>query len=489
MAKVAGRRGCSGMINLGLSVILLGGLAWFFTQDKFSLTDITKKIGNISGASPTTILLTLPITDSPNLDQSDVLVIDAERDVERRKNTENQYEIYLSLRSAIDQKTTWKKTLTSLYKDGYKYLKATYDREHIYIVIKDQVYALSRKDGTKLWSLRLRDQLSPECSNCVELIERKLMILTEERILYSVNSLNGNILKKNRLETPKAQGVGFYGVKNKIVLTDQIEDNPKVSASVIVLNPITLMPLRFFTPTPHRKIDSGKVYKVDMPLIFDKTGSYIYLMPEGTHIQCWDIDNGHKKWDRLLPARMLLPDKLQDLKYVEHQTSIYLSATIGAKNALIKVDMLDGKFKELSHEIDYMMTPILARKNLLLTFTQKVRGNKRAEIWAMDQDNGSIVWRYPLRNIDLYDPATKKGTTYCVLYKDGLLVMQYLKETKQILVEKLNPMTGNLIKKTVKDVLGEQWNQITETPHQVYFSMEKLYRLDMKAVEVGEFEY
>lgn len=489
MTDEVGSRGCSGMINLGISIVILLALGWFFTQDKFSVTDLTKKIGNISGASPKVVLLTLPLTDNPDLAESDVLVVNIKQDEKRRKNSDNQYEIHLAYRSAANAGTEWESDLTTLYKDGHEYVKATYDRERVFVIIKDFVYALKRANGEKIWSLRLRDQISPSCANCTSLIQRKLMLLTEDRILYSVDVSNGNILRKNRLETPKAEGVGFYAIKDKIVLSDQAEDNEQVSASVVVINPITLMPLRLFTPTPHRKIDSGKVYKVNMPLVFDNIGTHIYLMPEGTHIQCWDIDSGLKKWEKVLPSRVLLPDKIQDLKHIKHQTSLYLNATAGSRSVLLKVDLLSGKLTELAREADYEMTPIIGRKNLVMTFTQKTRGNKRSEIWALNHDNGTIAWRHNLRAIDLYDPQTKKGNVFCVMNKEGLLVVQYLKEDGRILVEKLNPMNGNLIKKTIKDVSGDVWNNIVATRHKVYFSMKEVYELNLKTVEIKRMDY
>ena len=489
MTEEVGRRGCSGMINLGISIVVLLALGWFFTQDKFSVTDITKKISNISGAAPRVVLLTMPLIDNSDQVESDVLVVNVKQDVKRRKNSENQYEIHLAYRSAANKSTQWESDLTTLYKDGHKYIKAAYDRERVFVVIKDYIYALKRANGEKIWSLRLRDQISPVCSDCISLIQRKLILLTEDRILYSVNTSNGNVLRKNRLETPKAKGVGFYAVKDKIVLSDQAEDNKQVSASVVVINPVTLVPLRLFTPTIHRKIDSGKVYKVNMPLVLDNIGTHIYLMPEGTHIQCWDIDSGLKKWEKVLPSRVLLPDNIEDLKYIEHQTSLYLSATAGSRSVLLKVDLLNGKLTELAREVDYALTPVVGRKNLVMTFTQKTRGNKRSEIWAMNHDNGSIVWRYSLRSIDLYDPKTKKGDVFCVMHKEGLMVVQYLKETKQILVEKINTMNGNLIKKVIRDVSGEVWNNIVVTDHKVYFSMKKVYELDLKTTEIKSMDY
>lgn len=489
MADEVGRRGCSGLVNLGISLIVLLLLGWFLTQDNFSVSDITKKIGNISGASPKVVLHTMPLVDNPTLTTSDVLVVNVKQDVKRRKNADNQYEINFAYRSAANQATQWDIDLTTIYKDGHLYVKTTYDRDHVYIIIKDFLYAHKRSNGEKVWSLRLRDQLSRDCTNCVALVERKLIVLTEDRILYSINPLKGNILRKNRLETPKAKGVGFYVVKDKIVLSDQAEDKPEVSASIAVINPITLMPMRFFTPTPHREIDSGKVYKVNMPMVFDKIGSHVYLMPEGTHIQSWDIDTGTKKWDKLLPSRVLLPYNIQDLRSIEHQTSLYLRASSGSRSVLLQVDMLSGRIKELAKEIDYALTPIVGRKNILIAFTEKTRGTKKSELWGINHRTGMVSWRYPLRSVNLYNPHTKKGNVYYVMHKNGLLMIQYLKESGQMLIEKLNPMNGNLTKKVVKDVNGDQWNDIVVTKHKAYFSMNELYELDLKTAEITRFDY
>ncbi|WP_045114364.1 outer membrane protein assembly factor BamB family protein [Microscilla marina] len=489
MADEVGRRGCSGMVNLGISVIVLLLLGWFFTQDKLSFSDLTKRIGSISGVSPKVVLRTMPLVDSPTLTMSDVLVVSVKKDIKHRKNAENQYEIHLAYRSAANQVTQWETNLNTLYKDGHNYLKTTYDREHVYILVKDFVYALKRNSGEKVWSLRLRDQLSPECSNCMALVQRKLILLTEDRILYSVNALNGNILRKNRLETPKAKGVGFYVVKDKVVLSDQAEDKMDVSASVVVINPITLMPMRLFTPTPHREIDSGKVYRVNMPMVFDNIGTHVYLMPEGTHIQCWDIDSGTKKWDKVLPSRVLLPYDIKNLRHIKHQTALYLSALSGSRSVLLKVDMLSGKIRELAKEIDYSLTPMVGRKNLVIAFTRKTRGNNKNELWGINHHTGMVAWRYPLRSTNLYNKKTKDGEVYHILHKGNLLIIQYLKETGQMLIEKMNPMNGNLIKKTVKDVIGNQWNNITVTKHKAYFSMGDVYELDLKTAEITRFDY
>lgn len=489
MADEVGRRGCSGLINLGISVVVLLLLGWFLTQDKFSISDLTKRIGNISGASPKIVLQTMPLVDSPTLTTSDVLVVSVKQDVRRRKNADNQYEIHLAYRSAANQITQWEVDLTTLYKDGHNYIKTTFDRDHVYIIIKDFLYALSRSKGERMWSLRLRDQLSPECTNCMALVERKLIVLTEDRILYAINPMKGNILRKNRLETPKAKGVGFYVIKDKIVLSDQVKDRPEISASIAVINPITLVPIRLFTPTPHREIDSGKVYKVNMPMVFDNIGSHIYLMPEGTHIQSWDIDNGIKKWDKQLPSRVLLPYKIQDLRSVEHQTSLYLQGSSGSRSVLLKVDMLSGKMQELAKEIDYALTPIVGRKNILITFAQKTRGTKKSELWGINHRTGMVAWRYPLRSVNLYNSQTNDGDVYHVMHKDGLLVIQYLKETGQMLIEKVNPMNGSLTKKTVKDVSGDKWNDIIVTKHKAYFSMDEVYELDLKTSEITRFDY
>lgn len=487
--EITSRKGCSGILNLGLSVVVLLGIAWFITQKNFSFSDFTKRFGSITGSSPSQILHTLPLVDENGIKQPDLIVVSVKKNEDNRKNSENQYELQLDYKSVANKTTSWEAVLTSKYKDGHQFVKLTYDKENIYVIIKDFIYGLTRKDGTKLWTLRLRDQVASGCTNCVDIIQRKLMVLTSDRILHSINTLNGNILKKNRLETAKAEDIGFYNIKSKIVLTDQLEEKPSVSTSVIVLNPINLMPLRFFTPTPHREIDSGKVYKVDLPLAIDKIGSHVYLMPEGTHIQCWDLDNGKKKWERLLPSRVLLPDKLKDLKSVEHQNALYLQATAGSNNIILKLDLLEGNLKQLASEIDYKLIPVGGHKNQLFSLSQKTRGNKRSDIWALNNDNGFITWRFNLRNHQLYNPTTKKGNLYCVFYKDGLLVIQYLEEGGQILVEKLNPMNGRIIKKTVLDVKGKQWNEIVQIDHQLYISMDEVYRLDLKTAEIEAIDY
>ncbi|HAS39751.1 MAG TPA: hypothetical protein DCS93_04700 [Microscillaceae bacterium] len=484
-----GRRGCSGLLNLGLSVVVLLGIVWMVTQKDFSFSDFTKRFGKISSTSSEEVLLTVPLVSDQKIPQTDLVVVKVKKDESDRKNAENQYEIQFDYKSAANKTTAWEQVLASKYKDGHQYVKCLYDQENIYVIIKDFIYALARKSGDKIWTLRLRDQVSPECTNCISIVQRKLMVLTTDRILHSINTLNGNILKKNRLETPKAQGIGFYAIKNKIVLTDQLEDKPSVSASVIVINPITLMPLRFFTPTAHRKLDSGKVYRVDMPLAFDKIGSHVYMMPEGTHVQCWDIDNGKKNWDKQLPSRVLLPDKMKDLQFVEHQTSMYLQGTSGNSNIILKLDLLDGAMKSLVSEVDYSLSPLIGYRNQLFVLSQKTRGNQRSDIWALNNKNGFISWRYNLRNHALYNPSTQQGNLYYAFYKGNLLVIQYLAEDKQILVEKLNPMNGRLIKKSIKDVEGSKWNQIVATDHQVYFSMDEVYRLDLKTGEIETVDY
>ncbi|OJJ17765.1 hypothetical protein BKI52_28295 [marine bacterium AO1-C] len=483
------RKGCSGLLNLGLSVVVLLGIVWMITQKDFSFSDFTKRFGKISSGSSEQVLLTVPLIGDQKMPQTDVLVVKTNKDESDRKNAENKYEIQIDYKSVANKTTAWEQVLASQYKDGHQQVKCIYDKEQVYIIIKDYVYALNRKKGNKVWTLRLRDQVPTECTNCVSVIQRKLMVLTADRILHSINTLNGNILKKNRLETPKAEGIGFYNIKNKIVLTDQLEDKPNVSASVIVINPITLLPLRFFTPTAHRKLDSGKVYKVDMPLAFDNIGSHIYMMPEGTHVQCWDVENGKKNWDKLLPSRVLLPDKMKDLKFVEHQTSMYVQGTAGSSNIILKLDLLDGAMKPLVSEVDYDLRPLMGHRNQLFVLSQKKRGNQRSDVWALNNKNGFITWRYNLRNHSLYDPSTKKGNLYCVFYKNSLLVIQHLEEDKQILVEKLNPANGRLIKKAVIDVKGDKWNQVSATEHQVYFSMDEVYRLDLKTGEIAALDY
>jgi len=206
-------------------------------------------------------------------------------------------------------------------------------------------------------------------------------------------------------------------------------------------------------------------------------------------VQCWDIDNGKKNWDKELPSRILLPDKMKDLKFVEHQTSMYLQGTSGNSNIILKLDLLDGAMKPLVNERDYSLKPLAGYRNQLFVLSQKTRGNNRSDVWALNNKNGFITWRYNLRNHSMYDPSTKKGNLYCVFYKESLLVIQHLVEDKQILVEKLNLTNGRLIKKFIKDVEGDQWNQVVATDHQVYFSMDGVYRLDLKTGEIEMVDY
>lgn len=486
---MADRRGCSGLLNLGLSVVVLGGIVWMITQKDFSFSDFTKRFGKIASGSSEQVLLTVPLVGDQKIPQADLVVAKIKKEESDRKNSENKYEILIDYKSVANKTTTWEQVLAVPHKDGHQYLRCVYDKEQIYVIVKDYAYAFARKDGTKIWTLRLRDQIAAECTNCVDIIQRKLMVLTADRILHSINTLNGNILKKNRLETPKAKGVGFYNIKNKIVLTDQLEDKASVSASVVVLNPITLLPIRFFTPSPHRDLDSGKVYQVDMPLVFDNIDTHVYLMPEGTHVQCWDLDNGKKKWDKLLPSRIVLPDKIQDLKFVEHQTSMYVQGTSGNSNVILKLDLLEGTMKPLASEMDYNLTPLMGHRNQLFVLSQKNRGNQRSDVWALNQENGFIAWRHNLRNHMLYDAHTKKGDIYSIFYKANLFVVQYLKEEKQILVEKINPANGRIIKKIVMSVKGSQWNQVVATDQQVYFSMDEVYRLDLNTEAIEEVNY
>ena len=122
---------------------------------------------------------------------------------------------------------------------------------------------------------------------------------------------------------------------------------------------------------------------------------------------------------------------------VADATSLYTSnaGQIGV------LSLADGTVRALAEDKEYTVRPVAVHDGMLLVAAAPNWDSQRQEIWGIDMQTGERRWQAKLQAHDLRE-AGSTGDWDWQLTRQGLAVVQVLRDDARLVVELLDPRTG-----------------------------------------------
>lgn len=479
--------GCSAMLNLFLSAIILifviwllfvGDISEFFNGIRnFSLNEKRQAWGNVTAVYP-----------PKKLDPNHILIFNAKKNAfSFSKLKQGEKKLYLTKKEIETQATVWESELSDIEFLSLPYTKIEYNQELVFMASESSLKAFSQEDGREVWTKKLEDRIEPICENCLELIQNNLVVLTKDRILQGIAPQTGKTLWQVRLNTSNASGLGFHNLEEQIALVDQVQNRANANTAFYFYNAKTGKVIQ--------KLDLGQTNFM-LPISPDRYGESIYCFYEkdlqNTFIQRNEVSNGKMTWQKSLPKKVELR-----AKGIGEQTSMVLGSREVFFNAIqdniyrviLKSNFLTGETKLLLKEEDYHLQVIQVLQSTVLIHVIKVRGSAKSEIWAIDINNGKKVWQQTLKSEEVFRNNNKtispKGNWVFKLIPEGLSIIELTPDNNHLRYSILDISNGKLLLEKEYKIEGETiWTGTTWTGDFAYISLKDLFQINLSTGEI-----
>ena len=360
--------------------------------------------------------------------------------------------------------------------DYWYYPRAVFDAERAYYVTGTSLLALNRVDGSTAWQTPLSDLVTYSCQNCLQIVRDHVVVLTTDYVLQGIDAAGGELLWSVRLNDAATARDGFLTVDEQIVLLDRIAADSYIK-TIHVFDPASGNLVRQVAPVCPNADDQADLEEaVIVPPTSPYGGRAILLNDCGfdSYAQSWNLITGQMLWQQALPedagasvnATLLGEERL------------YLDTYAG----LWAVSMADGQVQMLGKEIDpdYDWLPIDEREGLIFAWARRTRGSSRYELWALDA-SGKRIWQHEMPGDSLLgvDPGSPDWTYRFT--PRGLLLIQILDDPEQVLLEVIEPQTGQLTDRTSIEVENASLDGVAWRGYCGYLTIDgDLYELDLE---------
>jgi hypothetical protein len=146
-----------------------------------------------------------------------------------------------------------------------------------------------------------------------------------------------------------------------------------------------------------------------------------------------------------------------------------------AVSSLISLDLSGGALRQIVQSEDCTLTPLAVQDAILIAHAACTRGAAGDELWGIDPASGEIGWRYLLHDANeswAAHPAT-----------GGFMVIQIFAAPDRIVVELLDPATGNRLVETAQTVPSGVWSGTAWTAGTVWLAIHDLVEIDLTTGE------
>jgi outer membrane protein assembly factor BamB len=357
--------------------------------------------------------------------------------------------------------------------------------ERIFITDKAAVLALNRADGQVLWRTSLADTLVPSCLNCLNLFDTHLAALLQGGTVQAFDTQTGQLAWSKRLNSEYANR--FVKAGNQLILFDRSQDNrDELMLRVNPANGETLAE----TIIPEC---SGEQFDDYHPSFYQPERDELYFIFGDiigpACVQVWKLSN-QQIVRQITLDNIALPSNFREFDQ-EHNKAImagdklYFSATQSTngqteQNVLIELNPADGAWRTLGSSPDYQLIPLAVADNLLIASAVRTRGTERSELWGLDLASGETRWQYVLQAPRWYKKTGQEPMWDSQLTPHGLVVLQIFDEPAQLLVEKLNPLTGVSSGQNTIPLSDDYLTGIAWTPDSAWLALDKIYAVDLK---------
>lgn len=259
------------------------------------------------------------------------------------------------------------------------------DEQNIYVAMKTELYAISRKDGVEQWRVKLSDEISSACESCLMQAGDSVVVLPQDGLLAAYKVKDG----------VRAWGSNLVEPTRTLALLDGnpvVWDKGDNGAVLRMFDLATGQEVRQIAPSgPNEPFPNDpQTPDIYSPLILDGDGKSFYTFFgtfEPLSIQRWDAQSGTMLWQVTTLESFVQGSSSGQLLSEGH---LFLSAN----GKLLAIETASGVQKEMESVENYEITPIVAQENKLLVSARRQRGSARDELWAYDLVSGKIAWKF-----------------------------------------------------------------------------------------------
>jgi outer membrane protein assembly factor BamB len=346
----------------------------------------------------------------------------------------------------------------------------------VYLTDGTRLLALNRSDGQLAWQATLADSVQPTlCPDCLRLVGNSLVVLCQDGTLQSFDARTGQALWSKRLnETPR----DLWVVGGQVAVLDE-EQGSQPNVSLYFWNPATGELVRKITPgcPSHFGIEGlFSVYQGSVLVSSSGDALYCFYNLSPGCAQRWNPATGEQVWltvgeneyfDRFTTPPMLI----EDMIYASYD------------HYVLAVDPATGELRRLTDEEDYELTVLGGQEGVLVVSARRTRGSERYELWGLDAATGQRKWQYLFEDEDPIEaPGAWAGNAYAwQLSSRGLVLLHMFKEPRRLVLETLDPQTGQSGGQTNID-LGEDrssWNSVVWSGDTAWVTTTKLHAVDL----------
>lgn len=475
--KSGGSSCLSGLFTLVLIVLIFGGVGWFRFRDQLSalagFTDIAslaKLPEQLTNKATVTSLNRLTLLDSSNDTLPDFLTF-------TYQTSASTYA--LTYVNAVSSTIRWQ---GSPIKEWYS-TRIILSPEIIYVTDETKLLALSREDGQVVWQTSMADKLAPSCSDCLALVDNRLVALVQGGTVQGFDAQSGQLLWDKRLNfEPTGR---FVVAGSQLLIFDRTQDNR--SNLMFVVNPLNgdssdeiVLPEC-----------AGEFIDLHHPIIYDAERDQFYFISGGVIrppcVQIWDVPTRQMVREVSLEGLALPPDFNE---FVSEQSKailsgglLYFSATQKADSdgagVLVELNPADGQWRVITTEPDYKLIPLTKTADLLIVRAIRTRGTERSELWGVDLASGEPRWQHVLQVSRWYKEAGSGAAWDWHLTSEGVSVLQIMSDPDQLTVETLNLQTGVSAGQKTIPVDDSFFSDIAWTNDAVWVSLRQIKGVDL----------
>jgi outer membrane protein assembly factor BamB len=383
-------------------------------------------------------------------------------------------------RAGKARRVLWEKTLEEF--DAWYYPQAAFDESYIYYVAGARLLALRRADGALAWEAPLSDLMWHYCPNCIQKVKERVIALTADYVLQGVGAADGKLAWSVRLNDSATAYEGFRVVDDQVVLLDR--DGPDVHGVTFhIFDSADGSLVRQIAPTCPNA-DAGSWLNIEEAFIEQNLtraarAIFLYDCETDPYVQSWSLASGEVAWRAPLPKEAHTPVNL----FLLGQDILYLDTY----NGFFGISLNNGQTESLAREIDpdYDVTLLAEQGERILAWARRTRGSPKYELWGLDP-SGERVWRHEMQVDTLYGVGSGMADGAYHLTPNGLVVVQLLDKPEQVLVEVLDPQTGQVTHQSTANIEDASLSAAVWSSHYAYLTVwGDLYAVDLETGEIA----
>jgi outer membrane protein assembly factor BamB len=306
----------------------------------------------------------------------------------------------------------------------------------VYLTDQERLIALRMSDGTQAWQSSLDVEPQTGCAECLRLIGNHLIVLEKNGGLQAFDAQTGKPAWSMRLtDQPRQLPV----VSDRLVTTQPSED--KDGTIISFLDPATGKAALKLDPHCTKPNQFAELERPasDTPFMFSADGKTMYTV-YGFFSKCaqaFDLTSGKPRWE------VPIDDKLVPSSWYNTTTLLTEQELFFTKDdKILALDTANGDVHTLIENKDYRLRPLALHDSTLIVLAAPTWDSRRQALWGVDAASGERHWQEPLQAHELRQ-GSSSGDWDWQLTPSGLQVIQVLRDQAHLLVETLNPRTGD----------------------------------------------